>query len=394
MADVRDRRDDPDLGHAVRPDGGAAGLGVGDDGLIERREALVRYGLAGLIVFLTAVILLGGILLPFVVGLGAAYLFDPAADRLQRLGVSRTTAALVVTLTFFAVLAAFVVVLLPLLLDQALGLIQQLPSFFEAARERVWPTVQHFMQSGPWRRLFAGQLPSVSEIPSGISDRVVSIVTATLSSLLQQGVAIINLLSLIFVTPLVTFYLLRDWDRLMGQIRRNIPPDMLPTTDALAREVDDVMAGFFRGQGLVCLFLGLFYALGLWLTGLQYGVIIGLLTGFVSFVPYVGMAVGAAVGLLVAAFQFQTLLMLGVVAGVFALGQFIEGNFVTPWLVGARIRLHPVWVIFAVLAATVLFGLVGTLLAVPVTGVLAVFIRYGARRYRGSRLYHNHSNAA
>lgn len=148
-----------------------------------------------------------------------------------------------------------------------------------------------------------------------------------------------------------------------------------------------MLAGFFRGQALVCTFLAIFYACGLWLVGLEYGLVIGILTGFFSFVPYVGMLVGTTVGLAVATFQFQSWPMIAVVAGVFAFGQFLEGNFVTPRLVGERIHLHPVWVIFCVLAGTLLFGFVGTFLAVPVTGVLGVFIRYAIARYRESGLY-------
>ena len=151
--------------------------------------------------------------------------------------------------------------------------------------------------------------------------------------------------------------------------------------------MDEVLAGFIRGQGLVCLFLALFYGVGLWLVGLRYGLIIGLLTGFFSFIPYIGMTLGLAVGLAVAAFQFQDLVMIGLVLAIFALGQFIEGNLISPRLVGSRIHLHPVWVIFAVLAGTVWAGFLGTLLAVPVAAVIGVLLRFGLERYRASALY-------
>ena len=155
----------------------------------------------------------------------------------------------------------------------------------------------------------------------------------------------------------------------------------------IARRYSARSEGFIRGQGLVCLFLAMFYALGLWLVGLRYGLIIGLLTGFFSFIPYIGMAIGAAVGLTTAAFQFQNLIGVALVAGVFAVGQFIEGNLISPRVVGDRIHLHPVWIIFAVLAGTVLFGFLGTLLAVPVAGVLGVLVRFGLRQYQASTLY-------
>jgi predicted PurR-regulated permease PerM len=185
----------------------------------------------------------------------------------------------------------------------------------------------------------------------------------------------------------VTFYLLRDWDRMVARIWDAVPPDLQPAVQRLAADMDEVLAGFIRGQGLVCLFLAVFYGVGLWLVGLRYGLIIGLLTGFFSFIPYIGMTLGLAVGLAVAAFQFQDLVMIGLVLAIFALGQFIEGNLISPRLVGSRIRLHPVWVIFAVLAGTVWAGFLGTLLAVPVAAVIGVLLRFGLERYRASPLY-------
>jgi predicted PurR-regulated permease PerM len=213
------------------------------------------------------------------------------------------------------------------------------------------------------------------------------VVVATLTQLLQSGVALLNLVALIFVTPVVTFYLLRDWDRMVARIWESVPPDLQPTVLRLARDADEVLAGFIRGQGLVCLFLALFYGVGLLLVGLRFGLIIGLLTGAFSFIPYIGMTIGLVIGLAVAAFQFQDIVMIGLVAGIFALGQFIEGNLISPRLVGSRIHLHPVWVIFAVLAGTVWAGVLGTLLAVPVAAVIGVLLRFGLERYRASTLY-------
>jgi len=173
----------------------------------------------------------------------------------------------------------------------------------------------------------------------------------------------------------------------VARLRANIPPDLVPTIDRLASGIDEVLAGFFRGQGLVCAFLALFYGLGLWVVDLRYGLIIGLLTGFFSFIPYIGMALGLCVGLAVATFQFQSLGMIALVALIFGLGQFIEGNLISPRLVGSRIHLHPVWMIFAVLAGTALAGFLGTLLAVPIAAVIGVFLRFGLEQYRASDWY-------
>jgi predicted PurR-regulated permease PerM len=343
---------------------------------------LALLGLVPLVVLLLGLFLFRAILLPFLVGMAAAYMLDPAADRLQRWGLGRTTATLLITISFFIVLVVVLLLILPPLAAQAAELATQLPEYLERLRQRVVPTLAAFLT-----RFDVDLDLSAEGLFRRYSTQGMEVLVAAGTGLLQSGVALLNLVSLIFVTPIVTFYLLRDWDRMVAKVWALIPPDLEPTLRRLAADIDEVLAGFIRGQGLVCLFLALFYGFGLWLVGLRYGLIIGLLTGFFSFIPYIGMTLGLVVGLAVAAFQFQDLLMIGVVAGVFALGQFIEGNLISPRLVGSRIHLHPVWVIFAVLAGTVLAGVLGTLLAVPVAGVIGVLLRFALECYRTSPLY-------
>lgn len=345
-----------------------------------RRLALV--GFVPLLVFLLGLVLFRAILLPFLVGMAAAYLADPAADRLQRWGMGRTTATLLITLGFFILLVVVLLLLLPTLVTQAAQLATELPGYLEQLRERAVPWL-----SGILARADLNIDLSAEGLLERYSSQGMEVVVAAITQLLQSGVALLNLVSLIFVTPIVTFYLLRDWDRMVARIWEAIPPDLQPTARRLAVDIDEVLAGFIRGQGLVCLFLAMFYGIGLWAVGLRFGLIIGLLTGFFSFIPYIGMTIGLVVGLAVAAFQFQDIVMIGLVAGVFAVGQFIEGNLISPRLVGSRIHLHPVWVIFAVLAGTVWAGLLGTLLAVPVAAVIGVLLRFGLERYRASALY-------
>ncbi len=345
-----------------------------------RRLALL--GLVPLAALLLGLILFRAVLLPFLVGMAAAYMLDPAADRLQRWGLGRTTATALITVGFFIVLVVVLVLILPTLLAQAAELASALPDYLERLRERALPSL-----SALFTQLDLGVDLSAKGLFKRYSTQSMDVLVAALTSLLQSGVALLNLVSLIFVTPIVTFYLLRDWDRMVARIWATVPPDLEPTLRRLAADIDRVLAGFIRGQGLVCVFLALFYGVGLWLVGLRYGLIIGLLTGFFSFIPYIGMTLGLVVGLAVAAFQFQDLAMIGLVALVFGLGQFIEGNLISPRLVGSRIRLHPVWVIFAVLAGTVLAGVLGTLLAVPVAAVLGVLLRFGLERYRASPLF-------
>jgi predicted PurR-regulated permease PerM len=345
----------------------------------------VRLALLGalpLAILLLGLILLHGILLPFVVGMVAAYLLDPAADWLQRLHLSRTAATVAITAGLFVFLVVVVVLVLPALATQAAELANELPRNLEALRARLTPRLAELATT-----LGMGDSWSAQGLIERFSDRAISFVGTALSQVLQSGVALLNLLSLIFVTPVVTFYLLRDWDRMVGRLRTMVPPDQLATVDRLAREVDAALGGVIRGQGLVCLFLAIFYAVGLWFTGLRYGVVIGLLTGLFSFVPYIGMALGLCVGLVVALFQFEAWFMVAVVVAVFGVGQFIEGNFVTPRLVGSRIGVHPVWLIFAVLAGAALFGIVGALVAVPAAAVIGVFLRFALERYRASTLY-------
>ncbi len=343
---------------------------------------LALLGLVTLAVLILGLILFRAILLPFLVGMVAAYLLDPAADWLQRRGLGRTVATLAITATMVVVLLVVLVLVLPPLATQAAELATQLPGYLEQLRRNVLPWLTGLVEDTE----LAGSVTTDGLIER-FSGQAVTFLGKALSGVLQSGLFFLNLVSLIFVTPVVTFYLIRDWDRMVAKLRRLVPPDGLPTADRLAREIDEVLAGVIRGQGLVCLFLAVFYSLGLWVVGLQYGLIIGLLTGLFSFIPYIGMAVGFCIGVVVAAFQFQDLWRVALVAAVFGLGQFIEGNLVTPRLVGARIRVHPVWLIFAVLAGAALFGLLGAFLAVPVAGVLGVFVRFGLERYRASTWY-------
>lgn len=343
---------------------------------------LAALALAPLAVLFLALILLKEILLPFLAGMAAAYLLDPLADRLERGGLGRTSATALITLGFFMVIVSFLLILLPPLIRQATELATQLPVFLETLRDRLLPKVAGLVaQVDPTAEV------SAQGLIEQYSGQAIGVVAATAGTLLQSGVAMVNLLALVFVTPVVTFYLLRDWDRLVASVVELIPPDLLPGVTRIAQGIDEVLAGFIRGQGLLCLFLAVFYSIGLSLLGLRYGLIIGLLAGFFSFIPFIGSAAGLAVGLAVAAFQFQNLAMVLLVALVFGLGQFIEGNILGPRLVGSRIHLHPVWMIFAALAGTALFGLLGTFLAVPVAGAIGVCLRIGAERYRASRLF-------
>ena len=206
--------------------------------------------------------------------------------------------------------------------------------------------------------------------------------------LLQSGIALLNLVSLLFVTPVVTFYMLRDWDRMVATVDSWLPLSQRDTIRVIARDIDSAIAGFIRGQAMVCLILGGFYAVGLSLIGLNFGVLIGLTAGMLSFIPFVGSITGLILSVGVAIVQFwPDWTWIAATLGVFAFGQFVEGNILSPKLVGASVGLHPVWLMFALLAFSSLFGFVGLLLAVPLAAAVGVIARYALGRYMDSPLY-------
>jgi len=324
------------------------------------------------------------ILTPFLIAVGLAYVLDPLVARIERLGASRTAATAWVMVAFGLVALGVLAVLVPLLVHQIPGLVE---AIFEVARQgfdSLQPLIERIARrAGTDAAGLIGQMPGGADI----AGQVVAWLGALVAGLASGGLALINLLSLIFLTPVVVFYLLRDWPRILDQIESLLPRDQAATIVMLCREIDARIAGFLRGQALVCLLLGIFYAAGLALVGLRYGIIVGLLSGIVTVVPFVGVLAGAATGIAMAFFQFDNWWQFGAVVFVFALGQFLEGNFVSPKLIGDRVGLHPVWIIVAMLVGGVVGGLIGIILAIPVAAAVAVLMRFAIARYRESPLY-------
>jgi len=351
------------------------------DGVVAFRRQ-IYFWLAALAVFVLALWLLSGVLLPFVAGAAIAYLLTPVTDRFERLGVNRLAAALII---ITLVVLAFVYVLLlvvPLLGGQLTSFIAAIPDYVAKLQGLLTD------QSRPWvqKLLGAGFNPAAS-----ISDLVaqgVGWLTAFLQSLWSGGRALVSLFSLVVITPVVAFYLIYDWHRMIRTVDDAVPLNQRETVRALAREVDAAIAGFVRGQTAVCLILGSFYAVALTVSGLNFGLLIGLISGLITFIPYVGSMTGLvlAIGVAVAQFwpQYTSIL---IVLGIFLVGQFLEGNLLSPKLVGESVGLHPVWVIFALLAFGYLFGFVGLLVAVPMAATIGVLARFALHRYRRSSLY-------
>jgi predicted PurR-regulated permease PerM len=339
-----------------------------------------------LLAFVLILVLLKSILLPFVAGMAIAYLLDPLCDRLERMGCSRDVATVIVTAVFatFVILALLLVV--PPAISELVSFLTSLPDLITRTYERMLPYLTR------WQVQL--NLPSGAELSGMARDRfgtALAWVAGALQGVAAQGLAIANLLSLIFITPVVTFYLLRDWDKLIGKIDELLPRAHAPTIRTQAILVNQTLAGFARGQSLVCLTLGVYYATALALIGLPFGLVVGLAAGILSFIPYVGSLTGFGVSMAIAIGHFQDPWWVLLTAAVFGVGQIVEGNFLTPKLVGDRVGLHAVWIIFALLAGGALFGFVGLLLAVPVASVIGVMVRFSIGQYRESRLYLGHS---
>ena len=345
-------------------------------------ERQIRFWLAGLAVFLVLLFLLRAVLLPFVLGMAIAYFLDPVCDRLEGWKLPRWLATTVTLVAFLALCIAALMLIVPVLASQISDLVERLPDYIlilKGKLEQLLALIQ--------ARVDAAILEKIRETIEGSSGRAVQWLADAAGELLTRGAAIANLISLIVITPVVAFYLLRDWDLIVAKVDGWLPLRHRPEIRRLAREVDQTLAGFVRGQGLVCLSLGAFYAMGLSLAGLEFGLVIGLASGLLTFIPYAGSIFGLIMSVGLAVLQFDDWFRVGIVAAIFFVGQALEGNLLTPKLVGDRVGLHPVWVIFALLAFGSLFGFVGILIAVPAAAVMGVGVRFALDLYLGSRFY-------
>lgn len=346
-----------------------------------QRDKLLFWGIgAGLFFFFVAMV--SDILLPFVVALIVAYFLDPAADKMEKWGASRTVATTAIIILFFVIVTLVTILLVPLFYDQFLTFIHKTPEYVALFNTKVMPAFSDVL-----KKIDPDALESAREAVRDVSGYVFSFVAKLLGNVWNSGLAIVNLLSLVFITPVVTFYMLRDWDNILARLKTLLPPQHAPVIMEQIGEIDKTLAGYIRGQTNVCLLLGTFYAVMLSLVGLDFALFIGMATGILSFIPYVGVLFGFVMGLSVAFFQFGDFLHISLVAAVFITGQMIEGMFVTPKLVGDKVGLHPVWIIFGMLAGASMFGFVGILLAIPVTSVIGVLVRFALSRYMESSLY-------
>jgi predicted PurR-regulated permease PerM len=353
----------------------------GENGPLQRQ---VLFWLAALIAAGFLLYELGDILLPFVAGMAVAYLLDPVADRLEALGVGRLGATILILSLFVLFFVLVLVLLVPVVVQQLGALLQGFPGYAARLQGLIAEEGAPFL-----RRL--GVPDITSSVQSSVGDLLsqgANWLGTFARSLWSGGRTIVSVISLLVVTPVVAFYLLVDWDRMIRAIDGWVPPRRRPTVRALAREMDRAVAGFVRGQSAVCIILGSYYAVGLSLVGLNFGALIGMMSGLISFVPYVGSLSGLLLSLTVALVQFwPDWTWILATLGVYLVGQFFEGNILSPKLVGASVGLHPVWVMFALLAFGSVFGFVGLLLAVPLAAMVGVLARFALRQYLASPLY-------
>ena len=351
--------------------------------LLDRDDQHVLFWLVALAVLLLALALFKDILLPFVTGMLLAYFLNPLTERLQALGLSRGVAASLVVGIVGTLFVVTTILLAPLLATQVEQLAKSLPADIDRARKSL-ETIAHERLGSHFAVLQTVIDRAVADLQANGS----SLFTAAASAVWSRSAALINVVSLLLITPLVVFYLLVDWHPMLERVRLWLPRDHANTIEHLAEEVNDAVAAFIRGQGAVCLCLGIFYAFALSVAGLNYGIIVGLATGLLAFVPMVGWVVGVAVSISIAIIQFAPniapiLAVLGVMIG----GMALDTVVLSPRLVGKKVGLHPVWLIFALFAFSYLFGIVGTLVAVPVSAALAVLARFGVGRYLDSDVY-------
>jgi len=319
---------------------------------------------------------ISSILLPFIVAFIAAYFLNPAAHRIQKLGLSRTMATGIITSSFFIVTISIAIFLAPVFYDQFLTFLHTIPTYITYINGNIVPEFTNIL-----KRIDPHALDKAKDSIGDASGYTLKVLGSIAANLLTSGMAVLNLISLTFIAPIVTFYILRDWDKILKKINSWLPPKYAKVIRKQANEIDGILAGYIRGQTHVCFIVGTYYAVALTIAGLEFSLLIGFATGILLFIPYVGTLFGFAVAMLVAFFQFGDLQNLVVVASVFLVGQVLEGVFLTPNLVGNKVQLHPAWIMFGLLAGGAMFGFTGVLVAVPVTAVVGVLIRAFIREY-------------
>lgn len=346
-----------------------------------RRQAMFWLGAASL--FILFLYMFSSVLLPFFAGMMLAYFLDPVADRLEKIGLSRLAATVVILVVFLIAFVLGLMLVIPVLASQLSDFLTRLPDYLSRLQGLITSI------DPDWLSETLGVDPaSLREGINSLMTQSAGFLTGLAGSLWSSGKTLIDIGGLFVIAPVVAFYMLLDWDKMVSTVDSWIPRDHLTPVRQIAHDIDTAVAGFVRGQGTLCLILGVFYAIGLTVVGLNFGLLIGLFAGLISFIPYVGSLVGLVLSIGVALVQFwPEWHWVVVVAVIFFSGQFLEGNILQPNLVGKSVGLHPVWLMFALFAFGALFGFVGMLVAVPAAAAVGVLVRFSLQRYLDSPLY-------
>ncbi len=326
---------------------------------------------------LTLIFIAREVINPFIISLIIAYLLQPLINRLSKLKIPRSISSFVIILMFFSLAIGFVVFLVPVLYSQFSAILNVLPTYINSLKEEVYTTVlRHDVNLG-----------SPQILLERYSNQTMNVISGFIRNIWSSTFFIVDMMSIIFITPVITFYMLRDWPLFVKAIDKSIPRRQHSVVIEQLRKIDAVLSAYIRGQTQVCIFLALFYSSCLSLTGLQHSLLIGLFTGVFAFVPYLGFAIGFSIGMIFAFFQFDSLWMQGAVLGVFVAGQILESSVITPNIIGDNIKLHPIWLIFAIFTGGSIYGFTGVLFAIPVAAIVGVVSRFLLDHYFTSDLY-------
>lgn len=333
-----------------------------------------------LLAFGFCIYLIRSILSPFIFSLVAAYFLHPLVDFLCKKKISRLNASLLIIGIFFIVFIAIIILVLPIIYEQLEALILALPQYFQVIVSELYPKWVAFMDSAGIK-VNKDFLQVVDN--ANLDVKILDFIKNFLLHAFSSSVAFVNVLSLIFITPILIFYLIKDWDLLSQKVYSYLPSKFASSVKKIMKQIDQALAGFVRGQISVCLVLGFIYSVLLTIAGLDFGFLIGIITGFLTFVPYIGALTGFVAAILVAFFQWGfSFVDLATITAVFIFGQLLESNYLTPKLVGKNIGLHPVWIVFGLFVFGALFGFIGVLFATPLTAICGVLIRHLSYQYK------------
>ena len=322
------------------------------------------------------------ILAPFIIALILAYALNPLVGRMIKWHIPRAVASGLIVLLFLAAMGLLVLSIAPKIQSEIMSFIRRAPSLAHHLRDVATPTLDRFAEL-----ISPGDLEKIKAMVSGYVGEAILFTARIITGIVGSGFAIANTIALLVITPVVCFYTLKDWDQILKGAARLVPPRYTKNVTAIARDVDQTMAGFARGQALVCFMMAIFYSAALSMAKLDFALIIGIMTGILTCVPYVGILIGLTAAVVVAMTQFTTSWEVFQVIIAFAVGIAVEGYILTPKLVGERIGLHPIWIIFAVLAGAHLQGIMGVIIALPLASIIGVLMRHAMMRYQKSALF-------